>query len=126
MAVMDGLSVRADPRFPPPLPLEPPTHTSWRQWGTANFGANGAQEIFFWPLVKESENWFHPMCVYPKCSKLNGDFKYFICPFLGTPLDWGDVATHTQLLANNGMGTVDQAEVVDVAMRLTLLAGCLC
>ena len=42
-------------------------------------GTNGAGK-FLGPLVKGSGNWFQPMCLYPKCSNLNGQFKSFISP----------------------------------------------
>ena len=30
--------------------------------------------------MKGLENWFHPICLHPKCSNLNGEFKSFISP----------------------------------------------
>ena len=65
-----GLRVR-------PPPLAPPTHTIlWHRkqpiWVPTAAGTS------FGPLVKGSENWFHPMWFYPKCSLFNGEFKSFI------------------------------------------------
>ena len=36
----------------------------------------------FWPLVRGSKNWFHPMWLYLKCFNLKGEFKSSISPHL--------------------------------------------
>ena len=70
---------------PPPFPL-------WTPQPTPICG-NRNQPIWvptargkFWSLVMGLENWFHPMCLYTKCSNLNGDFKCFISPHFGLGL----------------------------------------
>ena len=76
-------------------------------------GANGALKTF-WTIVKRSENWFHLMCLYPKCPNFNGEFNCFIFP---TNFARGYVAILMKC-ANTMMETVDQVEVVDAAMCL--------
>ena len=71
--------VGLDPNTPPPPPLDPPTQTNVWQWGITNLGSNGARTIFL-RFVRGLENWFHPMCLIPKCSNLNAAFKSFIFP----------------------------------------------
>ena len=48
-------------------PLGPQTHTNLLQ-GNGQFGCHQRLEKLFWLSVKGSKNWFHLMCLYPKCT----------------------------------------------------------
>ena len=76
-------------RTPIPTSIPPPTETPppWTPQPTP-ICHNREQPIcmpmapgnFWGRFVKGWENWFHPMCVSPKCTILNGELKIFIFP----------------------------------------------
>ena len=73
----------------PPLPLDPPNPYQLTTIGS-QFAHQWQLETVFslWSRVKKK---IHLMCLFPKCSHFNGEFKYLLYPMdCGIPLAWGD------------------------------------
>ena len=66
---------------PPPPPCGPPNPHQSVAIGNSQLGHQQRLEKVFWLLVKGSKKiGFRPMFFYPKCSKLNAEFKLFFFP----------------------------------------------